>query len=211
MVYEGGPVLAIHRLYGYAVYMSDAALQEHRRWTYADYKDWDLAPGERYEIINGEAYAMAAPNTSHQSMLMELARQIANYLSGKSCKVYPAPFDVRLFYEEDESDDTVVQPDISIICDEKKRGTEGCWGAPDFVVEILSPSNTASEMQTKFDLYRQAGVREYWVLDGSKKRLHAYRFEGGKIAAFASYGADDRAPVGIFSDLTIEIAPVFAE
>ena len=191
--------------------MSDAALQETRRWTYADYKVWELAPGERYEIIYGEAYAMAAPNTRHQAMLTELLKQLAVYLTGKSCKVYPAPFDVRLFYEEDESDDTVVQPDISVICDENKRGKEGCRGAPDFVAEILSPSNTASEMQTKFDLYRQAGVREYWILDGDKKRLHAYRFEGGKIAAFASYGAGDTAPVGIFSDLSVELEPVFAE
>ena len=191
--------------------MSDAALKENRQWTYADYKAWELAPGERYEIIYGEAYAMSAPNTNHQAMLMELARQIANYLTGKSCKVYPAPFDVRLFYEEDESDDTVVQPDISVICDEKKRGKEGCRGAPDFVIEILSPSNTASEMQTKFDLYRQAGVREYWVVDGGQKRIHAYRFDSGKITSFASYGADGKAPIEIFNDLTIELEPVFAE
>ena len=191
--------------------MSDAAVQEGKRWTYADYKEWELRPGERYEIIYGEAYAMAAPNTYHQAMLTELLKQIANYLTGKPCKVYPAPFDVRLFYHEDESDDTVVQPDISIVCDEKKRGIEGCRGAPDFVAEILSPSNTAIEMQTKFDLYRRAGVREYWVLDGEHKRLHAYQFEDGRIAAFASYGADENATVGIFDALAIELAPVFAQ
>jgi Uma2 family endonuclease len=204
--------LALAPLYRYAMDMSEAAINEDydRRWTYADYKAWELAPGERYEIIDGEAYAMSAPNTRHQAMLMELSKQIAVYLTGKSCKVYPAPFDVRLFYEEDESDDTVVQPDIVVICDEKKRGKEGCRGAPDFVVEILSPSNTASEMQTKFDLYRQAGVREYWVLDGGKNRLHAYRFDAGKIT-FASYSAAEKPPVGIFNDLTIDLAPVFAE
>jgi Uma2 family endonuclease len=191
--------------------MSEAALAENRHWTYADYKAWDLTPVERYEIIYGVAYAMSAPNTQHQAMLTELLSQIHNYLRGKTRKVYPAPFDVRLFYEEDESDDTVVQPDISVVCDEKKRGKEGCRGAPDFIVEILSPSNTASEMQAKFDLYRQAGVREYWVLDGDKKRLHSYRFVDEKIASFASYGAEDKAPVGIFNDLTIELEPVFAE
>ncbi|MDR2521036.1 MAG: Uma2 family endonuclease [Spirochaetaceae bacterium] len=190
--------------------MSSAAFQEPRRWTYAGYKAWELLPGERYEIIDGEAYAMAAPNTYHQAILTELLRQMANYFAGKSCRVYPAPFDVRLFYAADESDDTVVQPDISVVCDEEKRGKEGCRGAPDFVAEILSPSNTAIEMQTKFDLYRRAGVREYWVLDGDHKRLHAYRFEGGKIAAFASYGADESAPVGIFPALTIALPPVFA-
>ena len=179
--------------------MSKAALAENRPWTYADYKAWELAPGERYEIIYGEVYAMSALNTRHQAMLTELLSQIHSYLRGKSCKVYPTPFDVRLFYEEDESDDTVVQPDISLVCDEKKRGKEGCRGAPDFIVEILSPSNTAGEMQTKFDLYRQAGVREYRVLDGDKNRLHAYRFVDEKIASFASYGAADKAPVEAYS------------
>ena len=205
------PGVAICRTDIYTITMGEAALQENRHWTYADYKAWELAPGERYEIIDGEAYAMSAPTTGHQAILGELFRQIANYLRGKSCTVYPAPFDVRLFYAEDESDDTVVQPDITVICDEEKRGKEGCHGAPDLVVEILSPSNTASEMQTKFDLYRRAGVREYWVLDGSQKSLHTYRFADKKIAAFASYGAADTAPAGIFNDLSIELASVFEE
>ncbi|GHV67269.1 hypothetical protein AGMMS49928_03940 [Spirochaetia bacterium] len=193
---------------------SNAALKENyeegRHFTYADYKEWELAEGERYELIYGEAYAMSAPNTYHQSMLTEMVRQIANYLTGKPCKVYPAPFDVRLFYEEDESDDTVVQPDISIICDKEKRGKEGCHGAPDFVAEILSPSNTAIEMERKFELYQEAGVREYWVLDPEHKTLHTYRFQGEKVTSH-SYRVTDTAPVGIFSDLEIALEPVFAE
>ena len=191
--------------------MKSAAVQENKRWTYADYKGWELSPGERYEVVYGEAFALAAPSAYHQAILGELFKQIAVYLTGKRCKVYPAPYDVRLFYAEDESDDTVVQPDISVVCDEQKRGAEGCRGAPDFVAEILSPSNTAGEMQTKFDLYRHAGVREYWVLDGEHKRLHAYQFDDGKITAFASYGAEERAFVGIFGGLAIELSPVFAE
>jgi len=139
-------------------------------YTYADYREWELKEGERYELIHGEAFAMAGPNDFHQSIQMELSKQIAVYLTGKPCKIRPAPYDVRLFYSENsdgedtDSDDTVVQPDISIICDEKKRGPEGCRGAPDFVAEILSPSNTAEEMGRKFRLYRKAGVREYWVI-----------------------------------------------
>ncbi|GHU05540.1 hypothetical protein FACS1894147_11810 [Spirochaetia bacterium] len=193
---------------------SNAALrddyEEKRRFTYADYKDWELAEGERYEIIDGEAYAMSAPNTYHQSILMELAKQIAVYLTGKPCKVYPAPFDVRLFFEEDESDDTVVQPDISIICDKEKRGKEGGHGAPDFVAEILSPSNTAIEMQRKYELYQEAGVREYWVLDPEDKTLHTYRFRGEKVASHV-YRSSDTVPLGIFNDLEIALEPVFAE
>jgi len=179
-------------------------------YSYADYKEWELAEGERYEVIYGEAYAMSAPNTYHQSIQMELSRQISNYLAGKSCKIFPAPFDVRLFYADDESDDTVVQPDITIICDRKKIGPEGGRGAPDFVAEILSPSNTAIEMERKFHLYREAGVREYWVLDTEHKSLHVYNFKDKAIFP-RTYKSTDRAKVEIFDDLEIDLEPVFAE
>ena len=108
-------------------------------FTYADYKEWELGVGERYELIYGEALAMAGPNTRHQEILMELSSLFHVYLQGKPCKVFPAPYDVRLFYSEDESDDTVVQPDIMVICDKSKIGPEGCRGAPDLAIEILSP------------------------------------------------------------------------
>jgi len=179
-------------------------------FTYADYKEWELAEGERYEIIYGEAYAMSAPNTYHQLILAELFKQIAVYLTGKPCKVIPAPFDVRLFYADDESDDTVVQPDITIICDRKKIGPEGGRGAPDFIAEILSPSNTAIEMESKFHLYRDAGVREYWVLDPENKTLHVYNFKDNAIFP-RTYKSTDRAKVEIFDDLEIDLEPVFAE
>jgi Uma2 family endonuclease len=192
-------------------------------FTYGDYKSWELKPGERFELIYGEAYAMAAPSYYHQMILMELAGQIRDYLKGKPCKVVPAPFDVRLFYEEDESDDTVVQPDVVVVCDRKKRGPEGCRGAPDLAVEILSPANTASEMERKFELYRAAGVREYWVLDPQEKALYAYRFEDGSTGDGAIegdtiediharvYRAPGSAPVGIFPGLEIDLESVFEE
>ncbi|MDR1636807.1 MAG: Uma2 family endonuclease, partial [Treponema sp.] len=116
-------------------------------FTYADYKNWNPDEAGRYELIYGVAYAMAGANTVHQTMLGELFKQIAVFLTGKPCRVLPAPYDVRLFYEENESDDTVLQPDIIVVCDARKLGKEGCRGAPDFVTEILSPSNTAVEMQ----------------------------------------------------------------
>ena len=195
--------------------MANAAIlkeqyEEGRLFTYADYKNWDLALGERFELINGIAYAMAGPNTYHQTILMELAKQIAVFLTGKPCKVIPAPYDVRLFYEEDESDDTVVQPDILVICDKEKLGKEGGRGAPDFVVEILSPSNTAIEMQRKFDLYREAGVREYWVLNPENKTLSAYLFKDGWIVP-RTFRVSDTATVEIFPGLSIELESVFAE
>ena len=193
--------------------MGEAALKldEVTDWTYADYKAWELKPGERYEIMYGEAYAMAAPSAYHQSMLGEMFRQFATFLIGKPCKVYPAPYDVRLFYEEDESDDTVVQPDITVVCDKEKRGPEGCRGAPDFVAEILSPSNTAIEMQMKFNLYREAGVREYWVLDSKNKELTVTLFDDDGRTTSSSYREKDSVPVTVLAGLSIDLEAVFAE
>ena len=184
--------------------------EQGRRFTYTDYKNWELKPGERYELIYGEAYAMAAPNEYHQLILMELSRQLANFFTDKPCKVIPAPYDVRLFYEEDSSDDTVVQPDISVICDKEKRGKEGCHGAPDLIVEILSPLNTAIKMERKRALYWETKIREYWVIDPEHKTLHSYRFNNGTIFAFP-YRASGTAESGIFPGLAVELEPVFAE
>ena len=179
-------------------------------FTYADYKEWELDKGERYELIYGEAYAMSAPNARHQAILFALSGQFYNYLRGKPCKAYQSPYDVRLFYEEDESDDTVVQPDFVIVCDQKKRGPEGCRGAPDFIIEVLSPSNTAIEMQRKFKLYRQAGVREYWVVDPENNELTVYLFQNNRILT-DTYGNDDIVPVTTLPGLSILLEQVFAE
>jgi Uma2 family endonuclease len=182
--------------------------KEDLNFTYTDYKEWELDEGERYELMHGEAFAMSSPNELHQAILVELITQMHIFLRGKPCKVYPAPFDVRLFYEEDESDDTVVQPDIIVICDEKKRGSEGCRGAPDLVVEILSPSNTAIEMGRKLKLYQEAEVREYWVVDPVNKGLTVYRFLDGAISA-NTYGSADAVPVAVLPGLSIALGQVF--
>ena len=183
--------------------------KEDRLYTYRDYKEWELKEGERFELIYGEAFAMSSPNERHQAILTELLVQLHTYLQNKPCKVYPAPFDVRPFYSEDESDDTVVQPDIIIICDEKKRGPEGCRGAPDLVVEILSPSNSAIEMERKFKLYKQSGVKEYWIVDPENKGIKVYCFEAEKILV-NTYGSDNVISASIFPGLSIELEQVFA-
>ncbi|MDR0720251.1 MAG: Uma2 family endonuclease [Treponema sp.] len=185
-------------------------IEDGQHFTYADYKNWNPDETGCCELIYGVPYAMAGANTRHQTMLGELFRQFANFLAGKPCRVLPAPYDVRLLYEEDESDDTVVQPDIIVVCDKAKLGKEGCRGAPDFVVEILSPSNTAAEMQRKFKLYRQAGVREYWVLDPESGTLLTHLFEEGRILS-RFYGAGETAPVETIPGLEIVLEPVFAE
>ena len=185
-----------------------ALRDDEHYFTYADYKQWELAVGERYELIYGEAYAMSAPNAKHQAIIFILSGLFFNYLEGKPCKAYPAPYDVRLFYTENESDDTVVQPDIVVVCDEKKRGPEGCRGAPDFVVEILSPSNTAIEMERKLKLYRQAGVREYWVIDPENNGLTVYNFQNKMTD---TYENEDLVPVTVLPGLEISLKRVFAE
>jgi Uma2 family endonuclease len=155
---------------------------------------------------------MAAPKYFHQRISGEMFAQIHAFLKAKPCKVIAAPYDVRLFYEEEdgknERDKTVVQPDISIVCDKKKRAPEGCRGAPDFVAEIISPSNGEFEMALKFRLYEKAGVKEYWLLDPERKTVVAYNFCDG---AKKTYAAPDSAPLAHFPGLTIDLAVVFEE
>jgi Uma2 family endonuclease len=190
--------------------MSDAAraIERDRHYTYRDYKNWELAPGERFELMDGDAYEMAAPGLSHQGIVTALAARFFNFLQGKPCKVYVAPLDVRLFYEEDESDDTVVQPDVTVICDEEKRGDEGCRGAPDMVVEVLSPSNTVFEMERKLSLYEEAGVREYWVVDPKNKHIRAYLLSAGHFV-MQSYSGQVAAVSAILPGLEIALEALF--
>ena len=189
--------------------MSDPALAYEEKWTYADYRKWELKPGERYELLDGVAYAMSAPSTEHQLIASLINSEFFNYLKGKKCKVIPAPFDVRLFYEEDESDDTVVQPDLVVVCDHAKLGKEGCQGAPDLVIEILSPSNTAIEMHRKLNLYQSAGVREYWVIDPDEKIAEVYRLVGDRYET-RILRISDTLQSAIFPDFAIPMETIFA-
>jgi Uma2 family endonuclease len=177
-------------------------------FTYADYKSWELKETERYELIEGVAYAMSAPNTLHQLIATILTGEFYAFLKGKTCRVFAAPFDVRLFFEEDESDDTVVQPDLVVICDPGKLGEEGCRGTPDMVVEILSPSNTAIEMERKLVLYREARVREYWVVDPKNKHISVYRLKDGGYSVRA-FHAQDTAESSVLPGLEIPLSLVF--
>lgn len=145
--------------------MGHPILKPDKKYTYADYLQWD--DNERWEIIDGEVYNMSpAPLRLHQQISFELSRQIGNCLADKSCEAYAAPFDVRIAAkdESDEETATVVQPDISIICDSAKLDEKGCKGAPDFIAEIISPSTAAKDQIQKTNLYETSGVREYWII-----------------------------------------------
>jgi Uma2 family endonuclease len=148
-------------------------------FTYGDYRRWPQ--DERWELIDGVAYNMcAAPNLYHQGIAGELYRQIANFLRGKPCRVFIAPFDVLLpeWPEQDEDEvDTVVQPDIVVYCDRSKLTTKGSRGAPDLAVEVLSPWTSKKDLNEKFRLYQRCGVREYWVIDPGSRSLQFYSLE----------------------------------
>ncbi|MDR1948850.1 MAG: Uma2 family endonuclease [Spirochaetaceae bacterium] len=145
-------------------------------YTYADYRGWDTK--ERYEIIDGTAYMMGAPSITHQAISRELLLQFGNFLKGKPCQVFTAPLDVRLFPEEDESDDTIVQPDLLVVCDKSKLAdVRSCRGAPDMVIEILSPSNSSGLVFLKFQKYLKAGVREYWAINPENRIIQVHLLE----------------------------------
>jgi Uma2 family endonuclease len=146
-------------------------------YTYAEYFSWD--DGKRYELIDGEIVMMTpAPTDVHQEISAKLVGELYIYLKGKTCKVFAAPFDVRL--NADAEDDTVVQPDISVICDPSKIEKRGCIGAPDMIIEILSPSSMSHDRITKKNKYLQAGVKEYWIVNPEDRNVQALVLTDGK-------------------------------
>lgn len=181
-------------------------------YTYADFLTWDES--DRYEIIDGKLYAMATPTREHQGISMEFSIQIGSYLKGKPCKVYAAPFGVRLFEKDDDSPDsvgTVIQPDISVTCDENKLDKKGCKGAPDFVIEILSPSNERHDLFVKYNLYMRAGVREYWIVDPQRKTVQVFLLDENGVYRLAEmYGENDAAKITVLNDCPIDLKAVFA-
>lgn len=185
---------------------------EKMRYTFADVLTWE--EHERIEIINGEAVMMAPPVRVHQEVSGELFLQLANYLRGKECKVYAAPFAVRLFEkdgERPEDVDTMVEPDIAVICDPAKLDKYGCRGAPDMVAEILSPSTQRQDRFTKFSLYQRAGVREYWIVDPENKCVQSFWLEDGRYAVKEFGAAGDKMRVNVLEDCFIDLSEIFPE
>ena len=180
------------------------AVRKERRYTYADYLEWD--DGNRYELIDGEAYLMASPTYIHQRISMNLAGELFSFLKGKPCRVLSAPFDVRL--NSDKADDIVVQPDILVVCDKDKLSDKYCAGAPDFVIEILSPSTLGKDRVTKFNAYLNAGVREYWIVDPESKTASVYILENGRYIAHA-YDETSSIPVTVLEGCAINLADIF--
>ncbi|MCD7982436.1 MAG: Uma2 family endonuclease [Clostridiales bacterium] len=162
---------------------------------------YDLPEGRRAELIDGRVYDMAPPSTLHQRISVRLSTEIVHYISrnGGSCEAFSAPFAVFL----NEDDRTYVEPDISVICDPKKLNSKGCSGAPDWIVEIVSPASIQMDYMTKLFKYRTAGVREYWIVDPIKHRIVVYDFDHNKTE---EYTFSDTVKVGIYDDLAIDFS-----
>jgi Uma2 family endonuclease len=185
-----------------------ALAQEAPSYTYADFLEWD--EHERCELVDGEVFMLAAPSMEHQRVLMELAYRIRDFLNGKPCKVFPAPFAVRLNPLADNSDDTVLEPDIVVVCDPSKLDKKGCNGAPDLVMAISSGSTARCDKVEKFRRYQAAGVREYWIVDPDSKTVQACVLENGRYI-LSSYDDTGPAPVTVLPGCEIDLREVFAE
>lgn len=180
------------------------ALPQEQIYTVEDI--YALPDGQRAELIDGQMYMMAPPISIHQHLVMNLSAFIHDYIKSKngSCLVYPAPFAVFL----NEDDRNYVEPDISVICDRNKLNDKGCAGAPDWVIEITSPSNPENDYGIKLFKYRTAGVREYWIVNPIKHTVNVYDFEQEKKSNL--YAFSDTIPVCIYEDLTINIDELLA-
>ena len=174
-------------------------LLKNDHYTSEDY--WNLPEEERAELINGKFYDMAPPSRIHQKLVSKLTALLNQYIADHhgSCEVYPAPFAVNL----DADDKDWVEPDVSVICDPNKLTDRGCSGAPDLIIEIVSPSSRKMDYSLKNMIYSQAGVREYWIVDPAKEKVVVYCYENDSDPCLYSFDAD--IPVGIYPGLTIRI------
>ncbi|MBX2926852.1 MAG: Uma2 family endonuclease [Saprospiraceae bacterium] len=180
-------------------------------YTYADYMLWQFQ--ERVELIRGRLFRMSpAPNLMHQRISQGLNRCLLNFFYQKPCQVFAAPFDVRLSVGSKRGkDSTVVQPDLCVVCDESKLDEQGCAGAPDLVVEILSPGNSGKEMKEKFRVYEEAGVREYWIVNPAEHLALVYILHAeGRYIGLAPVTEEDPLRSHIFPELVIDLKEVFA-
>ena len=174
------------------------ALRKEEIYTVDDI--YALPEGERAELIDGKIYYMAPPSRAHQDIIFSLSRKIADYIDSKNggCKVYLAPFAVFL----NEDDKNYVEPDISIICDSNKLNDKGCVGAPDWIIEIVSPSSKQTDYYKKLFKYRTAGVREYWVADPDRKIVTVYNFEHDTME---EYPFGEEVPAGIYEGFSVKV------
>ncbi|MGY6522271.1 MAG: Uma2 family endonuclease [Mongoliitalea sp.] len=182
------------------------------KFSYADYLTWEL--DEMVELIKGKIFRQAAaPRRIHQEVSLKVVRRIAEFLEGKTCKVFIAPFDVRLPVKSKKNEDifTVVQPDICVVCDLEKLDEMGCVGAPDLIVEILSPSNNQKELIHKYEVYLEAGEKEYWIIHPSEKTLFIYTLSDGDYVPSKLYTIGHTVPSSVIKGFELDLEWVFKD
>ena len=181
--------------------MSDLA-HSFDRYTYKDLKNW---PNDfRCELIDGVVYMMSSPSGWHQRMSMSLGRQLGNFFEGKDCQPFAAPYDVRLFPQEDEQDNVIVQPDLMVICDKSKWSDGGiCNGPPDLIIEILSDSTRSFDLDTKYNQYKKAGVREYWIIGEDAVKVCQFQTNGNVVEQIYDLTGSWEVPSAIFPGLSL--------
>lgn len=188
-------------------------LDLNKQYSYGDYLTCMLE--DRVELFKGWVKKISpAPNRSRKAISWHISRIIGNYLVDKECAAYAAPFDVRLIGKLErntgnESIYTVLQPDISVICDKTKLDTKGCIGAPDWIIEIVSPGNTKKEVDDKFKIYEENGVTEYWIIQPTDETVTVFDLVEGSYLFRKIYNNIDKAPVRIFRDFEIDLTQVF--
>jgi len=175
-------------------------------YSYADYLVWKIK--ERVELLKGKILEMSAPSPIHQEISGNLQGALFVFLKNSKCKLYTAPFDVRFPQKGESQVYTVVQPDLCVVCDFEKIDSKGCVGAPDLVVEILSPENSKKEMKSKFALYQEEGVREYWIVDPERELVFVYVADNKKFKPTIPI-ADDYVYSTIFPDFKIHTSDLF--
>ncbi|WP_395053037.1 Uma2 family endonuclease [Flavobacterium sp.] len=181
-------------------------------YTYADYLLWRFK--ERVELIKGKIFKMSpAPNSFHQDISMNLTRSLDRFFYKTNCKMYSAPFDVRLINFKESSDNnkiiTVIQPDLCVICDRSKIDEKGCLGAPDLIIEILSPGNSKKEMDIKFDLYQENKVLEYWIVNPSDKTILIYVLKDDIYIGLKPFIEDSKLQSPTFPKLKFAVKKAF--
>jgi Uma2 family endonuclease len=182
-------------------------------YSYADYLTWKFE--QAVELIKGHITPMAAPSRRHQGISWQLTLTVGNAFLNKKCNAYAAPFDVRLFDKSKSKKAnkdvySVIQPDICIICDEEKLDDSGCQGAPDLVIEILSPGNSKKEMRTKKQLYEENGIREYWVIDPERETVHQFVLGDSDVyAPPIIYVSEEIVYCSIFEELIVPLDKIF--
>ncbi len=194
--------------------METLNLELNKKYTYADYLTW--IDDKRRELINGFVKLMTpAPSRKHQRVSTNLVSVWWNFLRDKQCEVYHAPSDVRFLSKgadkSDKSIDTVVQPDIYVVCDLSKLDDKGCIGAPDLIIEIISPKNVKRDVKEKFDVYQKNGVREYWIVNPEAEYISVFILDkSGNYQLKGMYAGDDKIPVNIFDGkIMIDLNDVF--